>query len=139
MENKEKESAARWIGENVEKLPSPSFVISLPQFKINCDRMRARASSLGLALRPHVKTHKTIEGAKLQTDGLPERQIVVSTLEVSASRILHALSYNGWAGSSLLCQKWVFEHTVRSCSGALKSCCGRSDQTIHQVFPYTAR
>lgn len=41
--------------------------------------MRSRCESLGVKLRPHVKTHKTLEVALLQTGG-SRRGIVVSTL-----------------------------------------------------------
>lgn len=41
--------------------------------------MLERCAALGVSLRPHVKTHKTLEGALLQTGGT-KRRIVVSTL-----------------------------------------------------------
>jgi D-serine deaminase-like pyridoxal phosphate-dependent protein len=47
--------------------------------KENADRMLALASSLGVAVRPHVKTHKTEAVALLQTGGA-KRGITVSTL-----------------------------------------------------------
>lgn len=45
----------------------------------NCMRMTERARALGVGLRPHVKTHKTLEGARLQVaaDAGP---VTVSTL-----------------------------------------------------------
>jgi len=41
--------------------------------------MLGRAAGLGVRLRPHVKTHKTVGGALLQTGGR-RSGIVVSTL-----------------------------------------------------------
>ena len=63
-------------------LPTPSYCINVDVFRNNCQRMLATARSLGLRIRPHVKTHKTIEGAKLQLEGVPEdnQAIVVSTV-----------------------------------------------------------
>lgn len=53
--------------------------IWIPIMKRNARKMLQRASELGVKLRPHVKTHKTIEVALWQTGG--ERSgIVVSTL-----------------------------------------------------------
>jgi D-serine deaminase-like pyridoxal phosphate-dependent protein len=60
-------------------IPTPAFVVDRSIAKANCDRMRAKALMAGVVFRPHVKTHKTIEGARLQlgdTDG----PITVSTL-----------------------------------------------------------
>lgn len=63
-------------------LPSPSFCIDLTIAEANTRRMLATAAAAGLSLRPHVKTHKTLEGALLScgvTDPSLAR-IVVSTL-----------------------------------------------------------
>jgi D-serine deaminase-like pyridoxal phosphate-dependent protein len=74
-------------------LPSPSFVVDLDVCRSNCERMLARCASQKLGLRPHVKTHKTVEGADLQCGTAPGARdgakIVVSTLaeaEFFASR-----------------------------------------------------
>lgn len=60
-------------------VPTPSFVVDLAIAKANCDRMRAKVLVAGVVFRPHVKTHKTIEGARLQ-HGETEGPITVSTL-----------------------------------------------------------
>ena len=58
-------------------LPSPSFCIDLERLRANCERV----TSLGLPLRPHVKTSKCIEIARLiQGAGAPSG-IVCSTLQ----------------------------------------------------------
>lgn len=61
-------------------LPSPAFVVDLDRVRENCEGMRKLAQENGVSLRPHVKTHKTVEGAFLQFEGLAERKIVTSTL-----------------------------------------------------------
>lgn len=48
------------IGSHISTLPSPALVVSLPKVQENCERMRAKCVELGIRLRPHVKTHKTL-------------------------------------------------------------------------------
>jgi D-serine deaminase-like pyridoxal phosphate-dependent protein len=67
---------------NDSSLPSPSFCVDLDIVEANTSRMLALAAAAGVSLRPHVKTHKTLEGALLScgvTDPALAR-IVVSTL-----------------------------------------------------------
>ncbi|XP_044281139.1 D-threo-3-hydroxyaspartate dehydratase-like isoform X2 [Varanus komodoensis] len=68
-----------WAGRRVEELPSPAFIVDLDVAEGNAQRMRERCLALGVALRPHMKTHKTLEGGQLMTEGTL-RKIVVSTL-----------------------------------------------------------
>jgi D-serine deaminase-like pyridoxal phosphate-dependent protein len=62
-----------------EHLPTPSALVERPVLLRNAARMKARARSLGVELRPHVKTHKCVEAARLQTAGW-SGAITVSTL-----------------------------------------------------------
>ncbi|KAK3083551.1 hypothetical protein FSP39_025258 [Pinctada imbricata] len=68
------------LPETIYDVPTPAFLVDLERTKKNCSRMRERCWKLGVELRPHQKTHKTVEGGDLQTDGT-RRKIVVSTLE----------------------------------------------------------
>ncbi|MGH9459313.1 MAG: alanine racemase [Thermoanaerobaculia bacterium] len=61
------------------EIPTPAFLVDQQRFRRNCDAMRAKAERSGVAFRPHVKTHKTIEGARLQHGGA-SGPITVSTL-----------------------------------------------------------
>jgi D-serine deaminase-like pyridoxal phosphate-dependent protein len=63
-------------------LPSPAFCVDVDVVRANCTKMIAVAAKQGLGLRPHVKTHKTEEGAALQTSHVDrsEAKVVVSTL-----------------------------------------------------------
>jgi D-serine deaminase-like pyridoxal phosphate-dependent protein len=47
-------------GRKLDELPSPSFIVDINKVKRNCDRMKQRCDSLGVKLRPHMKTHKTL-------------------------------------------------------------------------------
>eukprot|EP01064_Diplonema_japonicum_P005313 TRINITY_DN13586_c0_g1_i1.p1 TRINITY_DN13586_c0_g1~~TRINITY_DN13586_c0_g1_i1.p1 ORF type:complete len:366 (+),score=103.34 TRINITY_DN13586_c0_g1_i1:510-1607(+) len=59
---------------------TPCYVMDVDIAKRNAQRMLKRAEDAGCELRPHVKTHKTVEGALLQTGGRKSK-IVVSTLK----------------------------------------------------------
>ncbi|MFA6954551.1 MAG: alanine racemase [Thermoanaerobaculia bacterium] len=61
------------------RIPTPAFVVDRSIAKANCDRMRTKALLAGVVFRPHVKTHKTIEGARMQ-HGEDDGPITVSTL-----------------------------------------------------------
>lgn len=50
-------------------LPTPSAVVELDKVENNTRWMSERAHALGVRLRPHVKTHKCIEAARMQTRG----------------------------------------------------------------------
>ncbi len=60
-------------------LPTPAFLVDRTIVEQNCARMRAKARSSGVAFRPHVKTHKTIEVGRIQHGGAPG-PITVSTM-----------------------------------------------------------
>jgi D-serine deaminase-like pyridoxal phosphate-dependent protein len=50
-------------------LPTPCAVVDLDTVERNTRRMAERMARLGVRLRPHVKTHKCVEAARLQTRG----------------------------------------------------------------------
>lgn len=47
-------------------IKTPSALIELSRVRLNTERMANRAHRLGVALRPHVKTHKCVEVGQLQ-------------------------------------------------------------------------
>ncbi len=61
------------------EITTPAFLVDHAIVQRNCDVMREKARRSGVAFRPHVKTHKTIEIARMQGGGLPG-PITVSTL-----------------------------------------------------------
>ncbi|HUK14350.1 MAG TPA: alanine racemase [Thermoanaerobaculaceae bacterium] len=63
----------------LDDLPTPAALVELDTVERNTARMAERARSLGVRLRPHVKTHKTLEAARLQVRG-SFGGITVSTL-----------------------------------------------------------
>ena len=50
----------------VTELDTPSLLVDLPRLTANLERMAGYARAAGLKLRPHTKTHKTPQIAKLQ-------------------------------------------------------------------------
>jgi D-serine deaminase-like pyridoxal phosphate-dependent protein len=54
---------------HIEELPTPCAVVDLDRLERNCERMGERMRALGVRLRPHVKTHKCAEAARLQVRG----------------------------------------------------------------------
>jgi D-serine deaminase-like pyridoxal phosphate-dependent protein len=63
----------------LENLKTPSLILDLDRMTRNAERMTARAKALNVNLRPHVKTHKCVEIAKIQMTG-NAGGIMVSTL-----------------------------------------------------------
>lgn len=64
----------------IADLETPALVLDLDVLEANIARMARRAAHLDVRLRPHIKTHKSIEIARLQR-GAGARGLTVSTLE----------------------------------------------------------
>jgi len=64
---------------SLDDLPTPALLLDLDVVERNLRNMAGRASSLGVALRPHIKTHKCLELAERQR-ALGVSGITVSTL-----------------------------------------------------------
>ncbi|NJL27384.1 MAG: hypothetical protein HC897_05560 [Thermoanaerobaculia bacterium] len=62
------------------ELPTPCLLLDLDVLERNLERMAERARRLGVALRPHAKTHKCLEIARLQQE-LGAVGLTVATLE----------------------------------------------------------
>ena len=63
----DKEALLRaYKNKKLNELPTPSVVIDRAVFQENCEKMLANAERLKVDFRPHIKTHKTLEGARLQ-------------------------------------------------------------------------
>ena len=64
---------------HIDDLPTPCALVDLDRLESNASRMATRAKRLGVQLRPHVKTHKCVEAARIQTADT-SGGITVSTL-----------------------------------------------------------
>ncbi|MBT6431006.1 MAG: hypothetical protein HOK30_25285, partial [Rhodospirillaceae bacterium] len=63
----------------MHELRTPALILDRARLQVNLDRMAARATSLGVNLRPHMKTAKCLDVARLATKG-QAGGITVSTL-----------------------------------------------------------
>ncbi len=71
------------LPERLADLPTPCLVLDLDRLERNLERMAARCRKLGVRLRPHFKTHKCVEIARLQLAAGAEG-LTVATLEEAA-------------------------------------------------------
>jgi D-serine deaminase-like pyridoxal phosphate-dependent protein len=51
---------------SIQDLPTPALLLDLDVLEANLERMARKAAGLGVALRPHIKTHKCVEVAERQ-------------------------------------------------------------------------
>src|SRR5258708_25069261 len=65
---------------DLEDLKTPSLLLDVNRVRQNAERIGNRVKTMGAALRPHIKTHKCIEVARIQTAG-HSKAVTVSTLE----------------------------------------------------------
>jgi D-serine deaminase-like pyridoxal phosphate-dependent protein len=63
----------------LDSLATPSLVLDLRRLERNVEHMRTRMETLGVALRPHMKTAKSVDVARLVLDR-PDQGVTVSTL-----------------------------------------------------------
>jgi D-serine deaminase-like pyridoxal phosphate-dependent protein len=66
-------------GTSLLTLETPRLILDLDRLERNCAVMRARCDALGVALRPHLKTAKSVDVAQIATDG--GDRITASTLK----------------------------------------------------------
>jgi D-serine deaminase-like pyridoxal phosphate-dependent protein len=65
--------------QELRDIPTPAFLVDLHAVSRNCQAMREKAQASGVAFRPHMKTHKTLEIARMQHGGAVG-PLTVSTL-----------------------------------------------------------
>lgn len=72
-------------------LPTPALLLDAARLRRNAARVGDRVRALGARLRPHVKTHKCVEVARIQLEGHP-RAITVSTLAEARAFAAHGFT-----------------------------------------------
>jgi D-serine deaminase-like pyridoxal phosphate-dependent protein len=80
----------------IQDLPTPALLLDVDALDRNLERMAQRARGLGVALRPHIKTHKCIEIAQRQRD-LGALGLTVSTIEEARAFADHGFGDLTWA------------------------------------------
>lgn len=80
----------------LDDLPTPALILDLDVLERNLTRMSGRAESLGVRLRPHVKSHKCPEIARRQRDR-GAAGLTVSTLYEAETFADHGFDDITWA------------------------------------------
>jgi D-serine deaminase-like pyridoxal phosphate-dependent protein len=80
----------------IADLPTPALLLDLDVLEANLARMAARATELGVALRPHLKTHKCVQIAERQR-ALGASGVTVSTLYEAQVFADHGFDDITWA------------------------------------------
>jgi D-serine deaminase-like pyridoxal phosphate-dependent protein len=75
---------------SIHDLPTPALILDRSRLKRNAARMRAKVATLGVTLRPHVKTSKSINVLKALSDGA-DLPITVSTLAEARHFFAHGV------------------------------------------------
>jgi D-serine deaminase-like pyridoxal phosphate-dependent protein len=81
---------------SLSQTSTPALVLDLDRVETNLRRMQDRAASLGVALRPHIKTHKCLQIAEMQRD-LGCSGLTVSTLYEARVFGEHGFDDSTWA------------------------------------------
>ncbi|MGD9588550.1 MAG: alanine racemase [Pyrinomonadaceae bacterium] len=75
----------------MHEIKTPALFLDIDRVRGNAARMIEKASEPGVSLRPHIKTHKCIEVARIQTAG-HDGAITVSTLAEARAFARHGFS-----------------------------------------------
>ena len=75
----------------LESLKTPSLLLDVGRVRRNAERVSSRVREMGAALRPHVKTHKCVEVARIQTGG-HSGAVTVSTLAEGRAFLAHGFA-----------------------------------------------
>jgi threo-3-hydroxy-D-aspartate ammonia-lyase len=85
-------SAVAAAPQTILHLPTPALILDRSRLEANAARMRARVRELGVTLRPHVKTSKSIDVLKVLAGGTTDIPITVSTLAEARYFLAHGVS-----------------------------------------------
>jgi D-serine deaminase-like pyridoxal phosphate-dependent protein len=80
----------------LDPIPTPALLLDIDILEANLERMQEKADQLGVALRPHIKTHKCVEIAERQRE-LGARGVTVSTLYEARVFAEHGFDDITWA------------------------------------------
>jgi D-serine deaminase-like pyridoxal phosphate-dependent protein len=78
-------------GSDLKAIETPSLLLDEPKLKLNIARLRERLGPLGVTLRPHMKTAKSIDVARLAL-ATPRGPAMVSTLREAEYFAAHGVS-----------------------------------------------
>ncbi|WVR06723.1 hypothetical protein IAU60_003755 [Kwoniella sp. DSM 27419] len=58
----------QFVGQPLSALRSPALIVDRSVFRTNCETITGEAKRRGMKFRAHVKTHKTLEGTRMQVE-----------------------------------------------------------------------
>ncbi|KAI8638522.1 hypothetical protein BD408DRAFT_373347 [Parasitella parasitica] len=94
---------ARMVGKRLNQLRTPALVIDRQVLERNCQKLSKISTGLkNTRVRVHVKTHKSVEGARIQLEHAKTDAIVVSTLPEAIAMINSDLNSSGLLKQVLL-------------------------------------
>ncbi|XP_050418392.2 D-serine dehydratase [Patella vulgata] len=93
-------------------LPTPCLLVDLEIAKGNAQRMLNTATEMGVEIRPHMKTHKTLEGGVMMTGGRKSK-ICVSTLQ-------EARFFSAGGFTDILYSIPITENKIKICQQTIK-------------------
>jgi len=71
---------------DLEQVPTPALVLDAAKARRNVERLAAYAASHGIGIRPHTKTHKSVELARLQLEAGARGLTIAKVGEAEALR-----------------------------------------------------
>ena len=71
---------------DLEQVPTPALVLDAAKARRNVERLAAYAASHGIGIRPHTKTHKSVEMARLQLEAGARGLTIAKVGEAEALR-----------------------------------------------------
>ncbi len=78
--------------ESLLDIPTPALILDRSRLEANARRMRDKVERLGVALRPHVKTSKSIDVLRVLGGGTAQVPITVSTLAEARYFFAHGVT-----------------------------------------------
>lgn len=120
---------------DLHNIKTPSLVLDAERVKRNAERMSERVRALGAALRPHVKTHKCVEVARMQTAGGPAR-VTVSTLAEARAFAAHGFGEITYA---VPIEPGKFEEAIELSKSCERLSLITDDASIPHAFDEAAR
>jgi D-serine deaminase-like pyridoxal phosphate-dependent protein len=128
----------------IKELKTPAFLVDLPKLKSNIRSMKARARKQDVMLRPHVKTHKTAEIARMQ---VPDDAAGITVSTLAEARFYHNAGFddityafpitpNKMAAAAELSSRIKSFHLLldQPATAAALETCGRDNNVNFSVF-----
>ncbi|ATY59741.1 Alanine racemase [Cordyceps militaris] len=69
-----------YLGKHIHDVPKPALILDQARMRRHCQSLVAATEALGVDFRAHVKTHKTVEGTRLQVGQAKKVKLVASTI-----------------------------------------------------------